>query len=171
MTPLDDSIAGQLQLSVYLNSGLLTLHIISARNLKSCSSRGCNSYVKVRLARTSRWIDCDQRVDLVGFLAWTDIPDSGQSGTQLLPHDVDQEREQSVVRSKVFFRIPLGRFVQAPRDLRLEPGHQEKVSVALSPPIRKNSKLTDAVFFCPLQPQRIHGLHVLQRQPRHSKSE
>lgn len=40
-------VTGQLQLAVYLNSGLLTIHVQSARYLKSNNGKFCNSYVKV----------------------------------------------------------------------------------------------------------------------------
>lgn len=48
------SLTGQLQLAIYLNSGLLTIHVQSARYLKSTNARPCNSYVKVNIAR--RWL-------------------------------------------------------------------------------------------------------------------
>lgn len=43
------SLTGQLQLAIYLNSGLLTIHVQSARYLKSPNGRPSNSYVKVKI--------------------------------------------------------------------------------------------------------------------------
>ncbi|KAJ9576440.1 hypothetical protein L9F63_006653, partial [Diploptera punctata] len=44
---------GELELAIYANSGLLTIHVISGRNLRRSGGKSCNAYVKVTLVPSS----------------------------------------------------------------------------------------------------------------------
>ncbi|XP_069696401.1 uncharacterized protein PsGEF [Periplaneta americana] len=44
---------GELELSIYGNSGFLTIHVVSGRNLHRTGGKACNAYVKVTLVPSS----------------------------------------------------------------------------------------------------------------------
>ncbi|XP_037781086.1 uncharacterized protein LOC119577575 [Penaeus monodon] len=78
---------GQLKLAVYENFGLLTIHIIEARKLKSRYSSVCNPYVKISLVP-----DCVERTFCrTPLIRATNAPSFDQKFSfDFLPEDLDK---------------------------------------------------------------------------------